>query len=345
MHKDPGHHLLESIKKELRELYGEGFNLFDGTHHARYFKPGVPYHIISRAFQGRYLLRPSKRVNAIIAGVVGRALNENKGVTLYAQVFMSNHLHMMLAGDPTSIVGFMRDVKREVSCRLAKLPHLKWSGTMWHGPYLATGLPTHESQIKCLRYILSHGVKEGLVARPEQWPGIHSAKELLSGKKLKGSWFWSTPYGKKLNAQNRTKKKKSVRQRDFYITYEIELKTIPAWQHLDAKEVRQRIREMVKDIVEEGRKARRGKKPLGAKAVCKMPVSTVSELPDPPWFEDRKAMVCWPSTDREGTWTYVEAFYLFQSAFRRAAGKLKQGLLDVVFPSGSFRPGLATATT
>ena len=259
-------------------------------------------------------------------------------------MFVSNHVHMMVEGNPTAIVGFIRDVKREISIRVGRLPHLKWSGTMWHGPYLATALPTHESQIKCLRYVLSNGVKEGLVDRPEQWPGIHSAKQLLSGKKLKGVWFWATPYGKKVNAQRRTKKAKSIRQRDYYITYEIEHGTIPAWQHLDADEVHQNIRQMVKEIVQEGREARRGRPPVGAKAIRKVPVETVSELPAPPWFEERKAMVCWPSSDREGTKAYLEEYWVFQWAFRAAANKLKQGLLDVVFPTGSFRPGLAAAT-
>lgn len=37
--------------------------------------------------------------------------------------------------------------------------------------------------------LLSHGVKEGLVGRAEEWPGVNSVRALLGGEPLKGLWF------------------------------------------------------------------------------------------------------------------------------------------------------------
>ena len=76
MHKDPWHrHLAElnKAKAEREAVYGRDIMPFAGRHHARYFRPDVPYHIISRVFQGRFLLRPGARLNSVIAGVIGRA--------------------------------------------------------------------------------------------------------------------------------------------------------------------------------------------------------------------------------------------------------------------------------
>ena len=40
-----------------------------------------------------------------------------------------------------------------------------------------------------LAYILSHGCKENLVARPQDWPGVHCVTALVSGQPIEGTWF------------------------------------------------------------------------------------------------------------------------------------------------------------
>ncbi|HSJ74704.1 MAG TPA: hypothetical protein VK899_00705, partial [Gemmatimonadales bacterium] len=45
------------------------------------------------------------------------------------------------------------------------------------------------AQVDRLIYVLSNGVKEGLVARVEEWPGVHSAHALLTGEPLEGIWY------------------------------------------------------------------------------------------------------------------------------------------------------------
>ncbi len=46
-----------------------------------------------------------------------------------------------------------------------------------------------EAQIGRLVYVLSHGCKENLVARPQDWPGVHSVTALLTGEPIEGTWF------------------------------------------------------------------------------------------------------------------------------------------------------------
>ena len=63
-----------------------------------------------------------------------------------------------------SFVGF---IKKEISRRLGVRYRLP--GTFWQSRFAATALPTAESQLSCLKYLLSQGVKEDLVERPEHW--------------------------------------------------------------------------------------------------------------------------------------------------------------------------------
>ena len=113
MPKEPWHRQNSTFSKiidELKEVYGDEFDAYAGKHKARHYRPDTPYHIISRVFQGRFLLKPSKLLNKLIAGILGRYLDEHKSIKLYATVVMSNHLHMMLQGEPKEIVEFVRDV-------------------------------------------------------------------------------------------------------------------------------------------------------------------------------------------------------------------------------------------
>ena len=79
---------------ELRKLYGDQAGLFVGRHHARFHTSDVPYHVISRVFQGRCLLVPSAPLNRSIYGVLGRAQTLWPHVKLFAYAFMSNHMHL-----------------------------------------------------------------------------------------------------------------------------------------------------------------------------------------------------------------------------------------------------------
>ena len=46
------------------------------------------------------------------------------------------------------------------------------------------------------KYILSHGVKEGYIARPEQLPGLNCATALIEGTDLPGLWLDQTAWNR-----------------------------------------------------------------------------------------------------------------------------------------------------
>jgi len=62
-----------------------------------------------------------------------------------------------------------------------------WTEKIWSRRYQAIVISAEEGvQVERLKYILSHGPKEGLVERPWDWPGVHVAKALAEEAELRG---------------------------------------------------------------------------------------------------------------------------------------------------------------
>ena len=83
--------------------------------------------------------------------------------------------------------------------------------------------------------------------RPEQWPGVHCAKQLQSGTIPKGTWFDGTSYGKDKHAALAKGQKPKLNKRDYQHSYSIELAPIPVWSALSKAEYRTKIRTLVDD--------------------------------------------------------------------------------------------------
>ena len=302
--------------------------------HARFHDENVPYHVIFRCLEGMMLLTPDPVLNVTIAGVIGKAQEHYKHVKLFAHAFLSNHVHLMIQGPADELPGFVRFIKSEISRRYPE--YFGWSGPLWE-KYLSTALPTEQSQLNCFRYILAQGVKEDLVARPEQWPGIHAAKHFVTGNKQRGRWLDGTRYGKaKHRAKDRGKplpKKEDYTQQTF-----IELSQLPALAHLDAKTYRRQVLEIIDDIAIEERHRRGNKSVLGPSKIKKQRRLERRPVPKPPWFEERQRMICWANPNAPEVKAYVQQYWAFQRAFREASDKYLAGDDTVVFPPGAFRP-------
>jgi len=315
---------------------------FTSVKHARFIDPDVPYHILCKTLQGFHLLRPDRRfaLRTLTAGVIGRAQHNFPRVELFAAAVLSNHFHLMLRGPTYDVVGFVAFCKREISRRWA--PKIGWSGPMW-GKYRATAIVTPDAQVRCLRYILSHGVKEGIVARPQQWPGFHCAAALASNTGSTGEWLDATAYGKARYKESVKNRPRVVRKVDFITTYTVAFTKIPAWQHLADADYRGAIRKLINTIVVEGRRARRGRPLVGLRRLFRTSRMTHGRPPSPPWYVLRRRMIAWDDPTAPAVRRFKQRYWDFQQAFRAASDRLLAGELGVDFPTGSFRPSIPEA--
>lgn len=321
----------------LRTLYGKDAKVFTSRHHARYFEDDKVYHVISRVLCGMALLVPSDEINAMIAGVLGHVQQRFPQIELFAHAFLSNHFHLALRGP--GVPEFMGQLKQQISQRLKPLINVPFE-TLWGGRYAATALITTEDQERGFEYILSQGVKEGLVETPEQWPGVHCAGEVFFGEVCRGQWLNATKYGeaKRAEARKAPAKRKPVSKEDYVDEVIVKLSRLPAFEALDESEYRAWVNEIRARIIRDGEEARGGKPALGVDAVLKLPRTTVFEIPKPPWFEDRKPMIVWSNPNHPETQAYLERFYAAQAQYNAASLLYRAGQRDVQFPVGMYLP-------
>jgi len=285
--------------------------------------------VTCRTVQGRLLLRPSGKLRSLVIGVLGRA-QRLYPVEIHAFVFLSNHYHLLLTVESAQqLARFMNYLNSNLAREAGRLHD--WKEKFWGRRYQAIVVSQEEkAQIDRLRYLLSHGCKEGLVGRPREWPGANCVEALLETRPSQGLWFDRTQeYAARVQGER-------FHRLEYATPERIELEPLPCWRHLPHKEYRRRVREVILEIEAEtaARHARAGTRPLGVKAILAQ---------DPHGRPEVLKKACAPAfhaATKAVRKELVEAYRGFVGAYRQAAQRLRQGQLHPDFPEGSFPPRL-----
>ena len=65
-----------------------------------------------------------------------------------------------------------------------------WPDGIWADRYRSIPISDEPAaQVDRLRYVLAQGVKEGLVAKVDEWPGISMLDAVLEGKPIRGTCY------------------------------------------------------------------------------------------------------------------------------------------------------------
>ncbi|HWM90395.1 MAG TPA: transposase [Thermoanaerobaculia bacterium] len=262
-------------------------------------------------------------------GVLGRAQRLHP-VEICGFSFVSNHYHMLLwVPDAESMAEFMGYFQTNAAREVARLR--KWKDKVWSRRYEAivvSGEPA--AQVDRLRYVLANGVKEGLVARLEEWPGISMVKAVLYGKPVRGTWFDRTQeYRARLRGED-------FEPRRYASEETVVLTQLPCWRHLSPEVYRQQISGLIQEIEADAAAERKltGREPLGPEAILRQHPHTcpekTSKSPAPLFHAATKA----------ARQELRKAYGYFLAAYREAAERLKAGDRLARFPNGCFPPGL-----
>ena len=144
------------------------------------------FFVTVRCFQRRFLLRPSDETNEVLGGVLSRAVRLH-GVELFAFSVMSNHMHLVVRAPRGNLPRFMQYLLTNISKKIGKL--VGWRGSFWQRRYSAEPILDDAALLGRVRYVLSHGVKEGLVRRCQDWPGLSCLPLMLDGGTRSFRWF------------------------------------------------------------------------------------------------------------------------------------------------------------
>jgi REP element-mobilizing transposase RayT len=290
---------------------------------------GALVDVTCRTIHGRYLLRPGHELNEIVLGILGRAQKRFE-VRLFAFAFMSNHFHLLLwAEDAWQLSGFMNLLNSKLAREAGRL--YGWRDKIWSRRYQDIVVSTEEAaQIDRLRYVLAQGCKEGLVERPRDWPGVHSAQALVAGTTLEGYWFDRT------REQSARRRGEEVNRLQFAEPETVALEPLPCWSDLEPEVWRERVAALVAEIEAEAEAKRNatGVTPPG-------PAAIRGQRPhDHPNKIKKSAAPMFHAASKKARLELYQAYALFANAFREASEKLREGDRTVAFPPWSFPPAL-----
>jgi REP element-mobilizing transposase RayT len=275
------------------------------------------------------LLRPGRKLNEILVGVLGRA-QRRYDVSVYAGAFLSNHFHLLAQFEtPQQLSGFMQYFKANLAKEAGRLHG--WREKLWGRRYRPIQVSGEEAAlVGRLRYILSQACKEGLVSSPLDWPGVNCARALLEGKDLTGTWYDRT---KQYYARRRGEEETD---RDVSTSEWVVFEQLPCWSHLSPEQYRSEILGLIQDIEREAKQTHEaaGTEPLGTATILRQ---------DPhqrPARSQRSPAPRFHAATREVRRSLANAYALVYTAYRQAYIRLKRGLGPVQFPPGCFPPRL-----
>lgn len=295
----------------------------------RWVPPDSLVEVTQKTLHGRYLLRPSRELVDIFNGVLIRAA-ERYAVEVCAFVCLSNHSHLLVVPeDAQALSAFMTYFAGNLAKEVGRLHN--WPQKLYGRRYahiITSDEP--EAQEKRLRYVLSHGAKEGLVRRPEDWPGPSSTEALLTGRTVRGVWF-----NRSLEYEARRSKRRFDKY-EYAEVHELELAPIPAWRHIDAEDRRARVRAMVREITAEALEMAKtaGRGPLGVRRILRQ---DPSERPESTASSSKPIV---HAASRAVRTAMLIDFYAFRRTYRAASAAVRRGNFSVAFPPGSHRPRL-----
>lgn len=300
----------------------------------RFIPPGgCVVEVTNRTIQGRFLLRPSAELNRLLIGVLGRAQRLYR-VRLHAFVVLSNHYHLLLTVESAQqlarFIGYFQANLAKEAGRLHR-----WRGPFWHRRYQHVVVSDEEAaQIARLRYITANSCKENLVSSPLEWPGVSSARPLLSGERLEGLWINRT------QARDESPGFDNLDQSPYREREHVTLEPIPCWSHLQPALVREHIAELVSEIEAEANEQRRvlGCRPLGSRRILGQDPHT---KPSKSKWSPAPLFHC---ASQEARDLLREAYSSFLETFYDTALRLRSvGFFDN-FPDGAFPPQIPFQT-
>lgn len=288
-------------------------------HPIRMFGQHPLWFITVRNFQARRLMTPTRPlVREVSGGVLARAARMY-GVKVHGYVFLSNHIHLIIGAQGPTISTFMQFLLSNLARKLSPLCRSRWWGRFWERRYSAAPILDAESAEARLRYLLSHGVKEGLVARPTEWEGLHCAEQLVDGKPRVFPWFdWTRRW--------RMPSAPSPYAAEIAEAETLDLVPLPHWQGRSTEERATWAAALVRAVeMEDGRAS-----VLGMAAVKRQGTEI------PPRRKRTPRPLCHAASlqaERE----HRAAYFEFVRAYRWSSQRWRTGEV-VEFPEGSFRP-------
>ncbi|WP_309887791.1 hypothetical protein [Archangium sp.] len=208
---------------------------------------------------------------------------------------------------------------------------MDWSGGFWERRYSAEPVLDDTALVGRLRYVLAHGVKEGLVERSAEWPGLACLVQLLGPARRRFQWFnWTKRWSKRGSEDMAAGEGRYAEE--IAEPVELEVAPLPCWEGLGEEERQRVVRGLVEAVEAEARAQDRPV--LGARAVrAQHPHTRPERL-------KRSPRPLGHASTRHALKELREQYRAFVAAFREAAARWRRGDFSARFPLLSFPPSV-----
>lgn len=282
-----------------------------------------PFFVTMRCFQRRFLLRPSEETNEVLGGVLSRAVRLY-GVELFAFTVMSNHMHLVIRAPRGNLPRFMQYLLTNISKKIGKL--VQWRGSFWERRYSAEPILDGTALLERVRYVLSHGVKEGLVRRCRDWPGLSALPLMLDGRTKSFRWFnWT-----RRTSGNSRRVKRALLDERWAEPEHLRLTPLPDAALQEPGQLRRFLKRAVKAVEEQA--SRQYRTFLGRSGVLRQRPHA-----QPAPARRRPRPFCHTSIP-EVLDAFRERYRSFAEAYHRASVRWRRGDLTALFPELAIKP-------
>lgn len=273
--------------------------------------------VTRRCSQRQFLLRADRDTNEAVLYCLGVAAAKF-GVELHGVTAMSNAL-CINCRDVEGVGPSFRQYVMSLLARFMNVHRSRWEAFWSSAEPSVVELVDAQAELAQLVYNLTDPVRQQLVDKVHNWPGVSSLRHQLSGKPI------------------RVKRPKKFFRRDGSMPDEVELRFVPppGFAHLEheawAKLLRDRVKAVEMQAADERRK--KGSRVAGRKAVLRRsPYSCPKTLPPRRNLNPRVA-----GRDRRKRLAALDRMKRFQHRYRKALERLADGVTDVVFPAGTWQ--------
>jgi REP element-mobilizing transposase RayT len=302
-------------------------------HPLRMYGSAKCWFVTTRCFQARKLMSPHTPLVREVCGGVLAAAAERYGVKIYAYVFMSNHLHLVIGAEGNVVADFTKYLLGNLSRKLAPLCKRPWTGRFWERRSSTAAILDDDALEDRVKYVVSHGVKEGLVRHAHEWEGLHCVDQLSDGKPRKYKWFnWTARWAAKNRNGFEEGKVAGRYEKEWASTVELHLTPMPRHKKLSPSERRKWVEGVLR--AEEAKRARR--------PVMGMPAVKRESMSAPRWRKRGTRPMC-HSSSKELYGAWCRAYREFCSVFRFASALWLAGHVSANFPFGCFKPHVSHA--
>jgi putative transposase len=272
--------------------------------------------ITRRCTQRQFLMRPDRATNNAFIYCLGVAA-ARYGIRVLFTVAMSNHHHTGIYDADGSYPAFIEHFhKLFAKCQNALRGR---SENFWSSEQTSVvRLVDPNDVLEKMTYALTNPVKDGLVERVSEWPGVTALDSILSGSALVAER--PRHFFREEGSMPETVTLSFARPEGF---------ADMAVQEFTAM-VRERIHDAERLFAVERRQ--RGASVLGRKAV-------LSQLPTDSSRSPRQRRELIPRVAARSRWSRIEALLCnraFRDAYAVAREALAAGIRDVVFPAGTY---------